>query len=93
MTLKNKVNKYKAAAGCAVGNIIADMDRLLLYTDGVTEAINAHNELYGEERLSGFFGVDMRYIICYNYFTDNVIFDFKGLKKCIVMSMAKKTKR
>lgn len=58
MTLKNKVNKYAAAAGCAVGNIIADMasgDRLLLYTDGVTEAINAHNELYGEERLSGSF--------------------------------------
>ena len=26
-------------------------DRLLLYTDGVTEATNANNELYGEERL------------------------------------------
>lgn len=28
--------------------------RLFLYTDGVTEATNADNELYGEERLSGF---------------------------------------
>ena len=26
-------------------------DRLLLYTDGVTEAHNAKSELYGEERL------------------------------------------
>ena len=28
-------------------------DALFLYTDGVTEATNASNELYGEERLSG----------------------------------------
>ena len=26
-------------------------DRLFVYTDGVTEATNSHNELYGEERL------------------------------------------
>ena len=26
-------------------------DRLLLYTDGITEAHNTKNELYGEERL------------------------------------------
>ena len=26
-------------------------DRLFVYTDGVTEATNAENELYGEERL------------------------------------------
>ena len=26
-------------------------DEIFLYTDGVTEATNAHNELYGEERL------------------------------------------
>ena len=29
-------------------------DRLFLYTDGVTEATNTHNELYGEERLLAF---------------------------------------
>lgn len=29
-------------------------DRLFLYTDGVTEATNADNQLYGEERLNGF---------------------------------------
>ncbi len=29
-------------------------DRLLLYTDGITEAENATGELYGEERLLGF---------------------------------------
>ena len=29
-------------------------DRLFLYTDGVTEATDASNQLYGEERLSGF---------------------------------------
>ena len=29
-------------------------DRLFLYTDGVTEATNAKNELYGEERLGAF---------------------------------------
>lgn len=29
-------------------------DRLFVYTDGVTEATNAHEELYGEERLISF---------------------------------------
>ena len=29
-------------------------DRLFLYTDGVTEAINTENELYGEDRLQAF---------------------------------------
>ena len=29
-------------------------DRLFLYTDGVTEATNTNNQLYGEERLLGF---------------------------------------
>lgn len=29
-------------------------DRLFLYTDGVTEATNSNNELYGEERLASF---------------------------------------
>ena len=28
-----------------------DGDRLFLYTDGVTEASNSQNELYGDERL------------------------------------------
>ena len=29
-------------------------DRIFLYTDGVTEATNAANQLYGEERLQNF---------------------------------------
>ena len=29
-------------------------DRMFLYTDGVTEATNAHNQLYGEDRLLAF---------------------------------------
>ena len=29
-------------------------DEIFLYTDGVTEATNGENELYGEERLKGF---------------------------------------
>ncbi|MGN0648832.1 MAG: PP2C family protein-serine/threonine phosphatase [Oscillospiraceae bacterium] len=29
-------------------------DRLFLYTDGITEATNSENELYGEERLSAY---------------------------------------
>lgn len=34
--------------------MLAPGDRLMLYTDGVTEATNAANQLYGEERLSEF---------------------------------------
>ena len=30
-------------------------DRLLLYTDGITEAINPRQELFGEERLANIF--------------------------------------
>ncbi|MDY4587793.1 MAG: PP2C family protein-serine/threonine phosphatase [Oscillospiraceae bacterium] len=33
---------------------IAPGDRIFLYTDGVTEATNSQNQLYGEERLSAF---------------------------------------
>ena len=29
-------------------------DRLLLYTDGITEATDSNNALYGEERLKSF---------------------------------------
>ena len=34
--------------------ILSSGDRLFLYTDGVTEATNSENELYGEERLLAF---------------------------------------
>ena len=34
--------------------VLSPGDRVFLYTDGVTEATNAHNQLYGEDRLLAF---------------------------------------
>lgn len=35
-------------------DILHPEDTLLLYTDGITEAENSHNEFYGEDRLTDF---------------------------------------
>lgn len=43
-TIKYKANEVQLDEG----------DKILLYTDGVTEATNCHDELYGEERLLKF---------------------------------------
>ncbi len=56
--LGNKVDLMLAAMdGTWYSDSTVDLvrgDRLFLYTDGVTEATNASNELYGEERLLSF---------------------------------------
>ncbi len=49
-------------------------DSLFLYTDGVTEATNASNELYGEERLQSFMN---------NHKTAGVVDKIHGLKQDI----------
>lgn len=49
-------------------------DRLFLYTDGVTEATNADNQLYGEERLKQFMD---------GHIADGVAEVLPGLKKDI----------
>ncbi len=52
---------------------LSDRDRLLLYTDGVTETPNADNNLYGEDRLLKFVKINRKSIP--NEFVENLLDD------------------
>ena len=70
----NSVSKVEMTGGTILGCLedftysskkvqLAPGDLLFLYTDGVTEAFNTHEELYGEERLENYLQNNLSYPI------------------------------